>query len=66
MAPTSVSVPPVDTKDSTLLWERMGSGFIFGSRNIGPQIRIRVDASFHSSSELVFSGLRTGSGGPPL
>ena len=23
---------------------------------MGPQIRIRVDASFHSSSELVFSG----------
>ena len=32
---------------------------------IGPQIRIRVDASFHSSY-LVFSGLRTGSGGAPL
>ena len=31
-----------------------------------PQIRIRIDASFHSSSQLVFSGPRTGSGGPAL
>ena len=26
----------------------------------------RVDASFHSSSKLVFRSPRTGSGGPPL
>ena len=26
----------------------------------------QIEASFHSSSELVFSGLRTDSGGPPL
>ena len=32
---------------------------------IGPQIRISVDANFHSS-ELVLSGPRAGSGGPPL
>ena len=32
---------------------------------MGPQIRIRVDARFHSS-ELVFSGPRTGYGGAPL
>ena len=32
---------------------------------IGPQIRIRVETNFHSS-ELVWSGPRTGSGGPPL
>ena len=25
-----------------------------------------VDSSFHPSSKLVFSGPRTGSGGPPL
>ena len=31
---------------------------------MGPQIRIGVDASFHSS-KLVFSGPTTGSGGPP-
>ena len=29
-------------------------------------IRIRVDIIFHSSSELVFSGPRTGSGGPGI
>ena len=33
---------------------------------IGAQIKTRVDASFHSSSELVFSSPRTGSGSPPL
>ena len=32
---------------------------------MGPQIRIRVAASLHCFSKLVFSGLRTGSGGPP-
>ena len=35
-------------------------------KKVGPQIRIRIVASFHSSSKLVFSGPRTGSGGPPL
>ena len=33
---------------------------------MGPQIMIRVDVSFQSSSKLVFSGPRTGSGGSPL
>ena len=33
---------------------------------IGPQIRIRVDASFPSPSELVFSGPSIGSGSAPL
>ena len=33
---------------------------------MGPQIRIRIDVSFHSSSKLVFSGRRTGSGGLTL
>ena len=32
---------------------------------IGLQIRIRIDASLHSSLELVFRGPGTGSGGPP-
>ena len=31
-----------------------------------PQIRISVDANFHCFSKLVFSGPKTGSGGPPL
>lgn len=33
---------------------------------LGPQIRSRVEASWHSSSELVLGDRRTGSGGPPL
>ena len=33
---------------------------------MGLQIRIRVEASFPSSSELVFTGPWTCSGGPPL
>ena len=36
-----------------------------GKWKIGPQIRIRVGASLHSSSKLVFSPPRTGSGGLP-
>lgn len=30
---------------------------------MGPQIRIRIDVSFHSSSKFVFSGPRIASGG---
>ena len=33
---------------------------------MGPQIMIRVDVSFQSSSKLVFSGPRTCSGGSSL
>lgn len=30
------------------------------------QVKIKVDAGFHSSSQLVFSGPRIGSDSPPL
>ena len=32
-------------KDCALLWERIGRGFIVWEWKIGPQVRIRVDAS---------------------
>ena len=38
----------------------------FGEWKIGPQIRIRVEASLHCFSRLVFNGPGTGSGGPPF
>ena len=47
------------------LGERIRGNFIIWEWKIGPQIRIRVDASLHSSSKLVFSGPGTGSGDPP-
>ena len=53
-------------KDCALLWERREDSFIVWERKIEPLIKIRVDASFHSSSKLEFSGTRTGSGGLPL
>ena len=46
--------------------ERIEDSLIVLEWKIGPEIRIRIDKSFHSSSELVFIGLRTGSGGPSL
>ena len=53
-------------KDCAQLWERIGSRCMVWEWKRGPQIRIGMDASFHSSSQLVFSGPRTGSGGSPL
>ena len=50
---------------TALLWERTGGVLIVLEWKIRPQIRIRVDASLHSSSKLVFSGPWTGSGGSP-
>ena len=37
----------------------------FWEWKIESRIRIKVEASLHCLSKLVFSGLRTGSGGPP-
>ena len=38
----------------------------FGEWKIGPQLRIRVGVSLHSSSKLVFSGPGVGSNGPGM
>lgn len=42
------------------------SGFIVWEWKTGLQVKIKVDAGFHSSSQLVFSGPRIGSDSPPL
>ena len=47
-------------------FERIGGDLTALKWKMGSQIRIRVDASFHSSSKLVLSGPGTGSGGLPF
>ena len=44
--------------------QRIGAGLRVWEWQIGPQIRIRVQASLHSLSKLMLSIPRTGSGGP--
>ena len=47
------------------LWKGLGGSFIVWGVDLGLQTRIWVEASLHCLSKLVFSGPRTGSGGPP-
>ena len=54
-----------DVLKTALPWKKFGNGFIVWEQKIGAQTRIRVEAGLQSSSSLVFSGLWTGSGGPP-